>query len=151
MTYRIPLQLDDKEITDAVDRLRSNAETIIERSLIITPEIQRVMGYSRLLKKLITSDAAMQLGQRAFRDCVIPVLAMRRQTLEQDREEVLEEVIEGLQRRYDNNAVVEGVKKAIKVVKRDRDYDIYRRMREVVTPERYKGYVGIIRDYLPHQ
>lgn len=149
MTYKARLQLVDEELTEAIEILTNNAETITERALLMTPEIQRVMNYSRVLKGLITSDAAMQLGQRAFRDCVIPVLAIRRQTLEQERDEVLEEVIEGLQRRYDHSPVVEGIKRAIKVVKRDRKYDIYRRMKEIVTPERYNGYIAIVRDYLP--
>ncbi len=149
MIYRKRLKLVDEELTEAIEILTNNAETITERALLMTPEIQRVMNYSRVLKGLITSDAAVQLGQRAFRDCVIPVLAIRRQTLEQERDEVLEEVIKGLQRRYDYSPVVEGIKRAIKVVKRDSKYDIYRRMKEIVTPERYNGYIAIVRDYLP--
>ncbi|MEK6868210.1 MAG: hypothetical protein AABX98_05310 [Nanoarchaeota archaeon] len=149
MTYRTTLRLVDQELTEAIEMLTANAETITERALLITPEIQRIMNYSKVLRVLINSDAAMQLGQRAFRDCVIPVIAMRRKTLKQNRQEVLDEVIEGLQRKYDHSTVVEGVKRAMKVVKRERAYDIYDRMREVVTPERYDGYIGIMRDYLP--
>ncbi len=149
MTYRTNLVLVDQELIEATERLIVNAETITERALLITPEIQRVMEYSRVLRGIINSDAAMQLGQRAFRDCAIPVIAMRRHKLEEEREEVLDEVIEGLQRRYDHNGVVDGLKKTMKLVKKDRGYDIYNRMREIITPERYKGYIAIIRDYLP--
>ena len=149
MTYRTMLVLVDQELTEATERLIANAETITERALLITPEIQRVMEYSRVLRRIINSDAAMQLGQSAFRNCVIPVIARRRHTLEEERQEVLDDVIEGLERRYDHNGVVDGLKKAMKVVKGDREYNIYNRMREIVTPERYKGYIAIIRDYLP--
>lgn len=149
MTYRTTLRLVDEELTDAIGILTNNAETITERALLITPEIQRVMEYSRVLRGIINSDAAMKLGQAAFKEIVAPVVAGRRASLEENREEVLDEVIEGLQRRYDHNPIVDGVKKAMRIVKRNREYDVYNRMREVVTPKRYDEYIAIVRDYLP--